>query len=366
MSNTGRLVIGSEIQTHETQRFCTGIQRVIRETHQVLHDELGSHNASVVPVHTRDWPRREEIHENPYLASDPVVMGQSRPIDECDVLLFLDLNPQINFPELFRVRKERGTPTIFLIFDILPITHPEWFPDGASRIFRVYLQQVLRVADHIVVNSEHVLSDLKSLGWTTEAQVHVIGLGSTFTQQEPTSVPGSELSLLYVSSLAPRKGHELLLDTFDELRFRGRDVSLTLVGQPGWECSNLLERLRNHPDLDGRLKWFHSGDDHMIRCLAQSSNIGVIPAEDEGFGLFVEEASALGLHVVARDIPVFAERAQPNLALAEGSPQKFADVIEEVALHSPADLRSRPTRHITQFGQDLSALVVEVIAQIRR
>ena len=366
MSDSRRLVIGSEIQTHETQKFCTGIQRVIRETHQVLHDELSMHNASLVPLHTRDWPRREEIHEIPYLASDPVVLGRSHRADACDVMLFLDLNPQIDFPELFRVRKQRGIPTIFLIYDILPITHPEWFPEGASRIFRVYLQQVLRVADHIVVTSEHVRHDLLSLGWVTEAQVHVIGLGSTFTQQGPTAILGSELSLLYVSTLAPRKGHELLLDTFDELRVRGRDVSLTLVGQPGWECNELLDRLRNHTDLDGRLKWFHSGDDHLIRCLAQSSNIGVVPAEDEGFGLFLEEASALGLHVVARDIPVFAERPQLNLVLAVGSPERFADAIEEIALRSPEDLRGRPTRHITQFGHELSSLVLEVMAGISR
>lgn len=352
-------VVGSETQSYEAQPRCTGIQRVIRATHTGLDDVLRAQGVALAPFHTRKADRSTHFLRDPYLAGDPLLHRSPVPMEALSALLLLDLNTHMDFRPIRELKASRNTPVIALVHDVLPIIKPQWFPDHSYRHFRVYLQQVLSVADHLILTSDKVRTDVEGLGWNIRPTIHVLHLGSHFPPVEPVRFPDGRLSMLYVSTVGPRKGHDLLLKAFDLLDERGHDVSLCLVGAPGFDVE-LNARVQGHPALGGRLRWLHNADDQRIRAVARSCNVAVVPPEDEGFGLFLEEGLTLGLKVVATDIPVLREREQPNVTFADQTPEGLADAILR-AHHTDWVSPARPTRTMNDFSAELAILINEII-----
>jgi glycosyltransferase involved in cell wall biosynthesis len=248
-------LVGFETQTHETKTFATGIQRVVRETHGWATDFLGAAGVRAGWVNTVDRPRSYAFRSDPYLASDPILNGLPAELSDVDLLVITDISILLDVQAIRREKHDRDLKVLVVIYDVLPITHPEWFPEGSAKHFRLFIQRMLHIADHIVVNSEFVRDELLGLGWSVPAEVLVIPLGSVHPQRPPSVVPESQISLLCVSTVEPRKGHQRLIGAFDELRRRGHDVSLDLVGKRGWAEEQLYEEIQNHPDFGGRIKW---------------------------------------------------------------------------------------------------------------
>ena len=352
-----KATVGSEVQSYRTSMAPTGVPRVMRETHRYLLPTLESWGAELVPVKTSERSETEGRHVDPYVGSDPVLARNFRWPEDVDLLLLLNPSTAIDFTRLVRVRRTRRLPIIAMINDLLPVRHPEWFPEGADLHYRVLFQQILHVADHVVLPSSHVLDDLKDLGWSVRPQLHVIHLGSSFEQRPPREMKGEVCELLYVSTLAPRKGHLRLLEAFDQLRASGLPVRLTLVGRVGWEVDDLLAVLRDHPELGESLRWLPNADDEQVAELLAECTVAVVPAEGEGFGLFVEEALTAGVMVVATDLPVFRERPNRNLILCEGSVEGLASAIREACQRRPQVLAAGEVRSMRDFAEDLASLV---------
>lgn len=359
------IVIGSETQHFEGTKLLTGIQRVVHDTHVGLVDRLAPQGIDVVPVHLRQAPRESAYLSQPYLADDPVLSRSVRHADDVDAFVLLDMNPEADMSGLFRSIRNRKRPVVAMVYDIIPLKLKDLFTSDNVSAFRLYLQQILHLADHIVVTSEQVRNDVLNLGWRTKAEFHVIPLGSTFSTRPPVSPIDDRLSILYVSTIEPRKGHRELLEAFDILRRQNIDVDLTLIGRAGWGDGNLFDTIRYHPEHGARLKWLQAPSDAVLTTEARRCSIGVFPAREEGFGLFIEEGLALGLKMVASDIPVFREREQTNLTFTERSPAALADAI--LAAHrAPWRSPERPIRLMSDFVGDLAALLEDVVGVSER
>lgn len=354
-------VIGTETQSLERQPHLTGVPRVASALNDALLSALSDVGIDLRRVHT--WPDvgpapavRGKFLDDVRILQAPVVAPED--VDAC---VFLDVS-HVNFPRLFAPAMRR-IPKVFFLHDLLPIQHPEWFPAGAAPGYRLFVRQVLAVADHIVCSTRHVANQLTALGWPSSADIHVLPLGSHVTPQPAHATRAHSLSLLYVSTVEPRKGHDLLLDTFDLLLARGEDVELTLVGrrgwdvQHGWQVEGIIERITHHPLLGTRLRWHQCATDEDVVALASGATHGVVPPIDEGFGLFVEEGLALGLTVVASDIPVFAERPHPRLRLAERHPEAFAQAIVDSAHDDPGDRSEPAVRTLADAAGDWARLL---------
>lgn len=352
------LRIGSETQTYETKPITTGIQRVMRETHGGLTDFLASAGHTVSWVNTLQTPRATTFRSHPYIASDPVLQGPGFTLEDLDILLMLDISINMDYSLVLRAKRERGLRVVALVHDILPISHPQWFPKDGQAHFRRYLQKVFHVADDVVVTTSHVADSISGLGWRKLPRLHTIPLGSAFTSIHFLPQARGEVSLLYVSTVEPRKGHRQLLEAFERLRSACHDVSLTLVGAKGWADEGLYQQIEQHPDFGGRLRWVRKISDNEMASLAARSSLAVIPAEAEGFGLFMEEALSWGLPVVASDIPPFRERTREGVWLSSLEPEQLASTILKASSSmAPGDVVA-PVRSMRDFARDLSALLV--------
>lgn len=355
-------VVGSEIQAYARSVSPTGIPRVIRETHINLMDQLGTMGIDLRPLVTRPAPQGLGRAQTDFLDQDPVLKKDLVNLSNVAAMLMLDLNHRVDFTAVFRERKRRSLPTMFLVHDVIPLRNPQWFPKGGPDAFRIYLQQLFGLADHVIVTTHKVHEEILDLPWAIRGQIHVIPLGTSFPLKNPARYADQRISMMYVSTVEPRKGHGLLLDAFDILRRNDHDVDLTLIGRQGWDSDQLFARIRSHPDYGGRLKWLTNADDLKVQTVAQGCTIAVAPAEDEGFGLTIEEAISRGLRVVAREIPVFTERKQHNLYFAGSNAQSWADKIVRVNAIPWVPLGPAGIRTMADFSAELSNLVHDVVS----
>ncbi|MDD2741552.1 MAG: glycosyltransferase family 1 protein [Rhodocyclaceae bacterium] len=113
--------------------------------------------------------------------------------------------------------------------------------------------------------------------------------------------------LLMVSTLEPRKNHQLLLSAWARLKFSGMDdLRLVVVGNPGWDCKPILQSFQ---------PWIHQGDLlHLsnvpaaeLRVLYRHAAATICPSVAEGFDYSGVEAMCCGGLVIASDIPVHRE-----------------------------------------------------------
>jgi glycosyltransferase involved in cell wall biosynthesis len=251
---------------------------------------------------------------------------------------------------------------ISFVYDLLPIQHPEWFPvEGAKTAFRIYLQKLISVSDHIIFNSKKVEEDFKNLGWNFTGKTHVFPLGAF--EKARIHIPhfNPPKTIITVSTIEPRKGQQEILEAFDLLLNSNENYNLFIVGRYGWASEDLVHRIFTHPEYGGRLRWFQNLNDAEIASLYRGSSIAVAGSYGEGFGLNIEEALSHNLKVVARDIPVFREREQANLYFFEGGAKNLYDAILH-AENSPWDnATNKNLRTMDEFSEQVYALIKSIL-----
>jgi len=106
--------------------------------------------------------------------------------------------------------------------------------------------------------------------------------------------------ILYVGSLIPRKAVDVLIAAHGILQHRGYPVACAIVGSGPAEAA--LRRLAKEGGVDEPM--FAGPSPHMlIPHWLKAADVLVLPSRSEGRGMVLVEAMALGVPVVASDIP---------------------------------------------------------------
>ncbi|MEW6471876.1 MAG: glycosyltransferase family 1 protein [Actinomycetota bacterium] len=128
------------------------------------------------------------------------------------------------------------------------------------------------------------------------------GLGTSSVGDHGPPVLGLEPRsyLLFVGTVEPRKGVDVLLAAHATLRRHGHpDLRLVVAGPPGWGETPPLDE----PGVvaPGRV------DEHTLDALYRGAAVLVVPSRSEGFGLPALEAMARGRPVVVSDAGALPE-----------------------------------------------------------
>jgi len=211
-----------------------------------------------------------------------------------------------------------GTRVGIVVYDLLPLQHPEWFPEGIAQRFAEWLRLVAARADRLLCISRSVAAEvpaaLAAAATSTAARVGHFPLGDNLQALAPPRLrlparrPGV-LRWLMVGTLEPRKGHAQALEAFERLWAQGAPVELAIAGRPGWRVPGLLARLAAHPERGARLHWLDAADDADLLAAYRDSDVLLAASHGEGYGLPLVEAARQGLPILARDLPVFREVA---------------------------------------------------------
>jgi glycosyltransferase involved in cell wall biosynthesis len=211
---------------------------------------------------------------------------------------------------MLSLRSRYGFRMAVMCYDLLPLTHPEFFPVGELPGFRAYWDATLRAGVRILCNSASIARDLRNYATRLrlpDPQPVIVPLAATAksdTALAPLRTPlQAGRFALFVSTLEPRKGHAVLLEAWHRLLQRGipqqHDFRLLFVGRGGWMVEDVLEQLaRAKTEPYGALHWEGVSDNELER-LYQGCAFCLYPSRYEGFGLPIIEAFTRGKAVIA-------------------------------------------------------------------
>ncbi|MEA5116804.1 MAG: glycosyltransferase [Propionicimonas sp.] len=218
------------------------------------------------------------------------------------------------------------------------VCHVHEAESTVSPLLRRALYLPLSFADRIVINSQftrHVLGE--SASWLTDrARVvynTVSGPSQVVLARADLTAP---IRLLYVGRLSQRKGPQVAVEAVRQLRERGRDVQLDLLGAvfPGNEAyeEGLREQVAEAGLADAvRFLGFRPA----IWDTVAEADIVVIPAlVDESFGNTAVEASLAGRPLIVSEIAGLkeaSEAATSRIFVPPADATAIADAVEAIA-----------------------------------
>lgn len=207
-----------------------------------------------------------------------------------------------------------GIKPVFFVHDLIPIAYPEYCCVGEDARHREKMNYILKLADGVITNSQATLDDLIQYAHQTQQimpRAEVALLASSISTQRPGKRPINKPYFVILSTIEPRKNHLLLLQIWRRFsqELGERAPHLFVIGQRGWECENALDMLERCPFLtDVVTEIAHCTDADLVTYLHHSQAL-LFPSFIEGYGLPLVEALALGIPVIASNLPVFNEIA---------------------------------------------------------
>jgi glycosyltransferase involved in cell wall biosynthesis len=240
-----------------------------------------------------------------------------------DQLVLLDSSWHADIFPLAEKLKRQGVGIVSVIYDLIPLTHPQYCDAGLVKVFDHWFGWIARAADGFMAIS-------KTISDQVDAEIQLrLGIDEAAKRWHGYFHLGSELDLsraeanlqpalqrmfndpapvyLMVSTIEPRKNHVYLLDAFELLWAQGSNARLCIIGKIGWKCETLVARIKQHPQWGKRLFMFNRVNDKSLEYAYANARALVFPSYVEGFGLPLVEAMQRGLPAMASDIPVFRE-----------------------------------------------------------
>ncbi len=246
--------------------------------------------------------------------------------------------------------KQRGLKTAAVLYDLIPVNHPEFCDPKISADFPDYLVGLTGV-DTLVSISQTTMDDymvhLKQNDLKAPQQCSVIWLPGQFGNHDrqkartvrreaaemidmatPVAVDGKSvvntvrgkmgldrrrepIEILCLSTIEPRKNHRRLLKAFSNLRERRPelDLKLTLIGNRYGGAPELAEFVEDCCAADPAITWkgFLS-DEEIVEAFGRARFIAY-PSLVEGFGLPILESIWMGRPCLCHDKGVMSELA---------------------------------------------------------
>ncbi len=228
------------------------------------------------------------------------------------VLVVVSHRSVTNTAAIARLR-EAGAGFVPLIHDLIPLTHPEYTRPGSMQAHRGMLDNIARMADAVIVNSQATCASLE--GWMTKTELHCpptlvapLGFDLPPVAADACLRPASPYFVM-LGTIEPRKNHIFLLNLWRDLQASMGPATprLVIIGRQGWESEAVHRTLERRDTFAGLVEARGRVSDQEVAWLLSGARALLFPSMVEGYGIPVVEALALGLPVIASDIPALRE-----------------------------------------------------------
>jgi glycosyltransferase involved in cell wall biosynthesis len=247
-----------------------------------------------------------------------MVKGFLRPGQEaeCQGAIYLNVgHTGLEAPGLARWLHALQARAVYMVHDLIPLTHPEYCRPGEAERHGTRMEAVLRTGAAVLANSQATLDGLRAFAHqrslpmppAVAAPLAPAALAAKTGDRAPLKSP----YFVAVGTIEPRKNHWMLLHVWRRLaeEMGGDTPHLVVVGQRGWECENVVDLLERSAPLRGFVHELPAcSDSELAQYLAHARAL-LFPSFAEGYGLPLVEALMLGTPAIASDLPAFAEAA---------------------------------------------------------
>lgn len=351
----------------------TGIQRAVRAIWAHL-SALDDAAFEVVPVYADNtrgycYAPKDFVSRKTKLDSVPVALGDG------DAFLGLDLAAHHlpHYTEQILAWRENGASVHVVIYDLLPLSRPDWFEPSTVRHFARWLDAVVKIADNALCISDSVMQELRRRIAGTAAHdslsVSRLYLSGDIAGSLPSSGMSPEVlrilerarsrrTALMIGTVEPRKGYGTVLDAFDKLWGSASMAApeLVIIGKPGWKTADLQQRIRTHPEYGRCLQWLEDISDEALTHFYGACSAVISASHDEGLGLPLLEAAMHRRWLLARDVPVFREQNLPNVRFfSDDRAAPLARDIESIIARAAAG--PPPAAELPGWGECVERLI---------
>ncbi len=198
---------------------------------------------------------------------------------------------------------------VAMIHDTIPLDAPHFCRGDQTAPAEARLRLVAMRADLVLTVSHHSAQRFAHhahrFGRAPQAVVTPPGVGKPARHR-----PAKEPYFVAIGTIEPRKNTSLLLDLWENMVENDQSPTLHIVGRRGWETPAVLARLDR---LKGTKVVEHNNmPDEELGALMRGARALLFPSQEEGFGIPLYEARAMGLPVIAGDLPVLREHGTAN------------------------------------------------------
>src|SRR5579884_131442 len=219
--------------------------------------------------------------------------------------------------------RRAGVTIGILIYDLIPLTCPEFVPDSLANFFQFSLDAIIPISDFMMAISEHAAHALRDYLAERGFPIRPIvtlklahrALGEPPKSDLPRSPTIKSLLrrpyVLYISTIEARKNHLYLFQIWKRLlRDLGEHTpTLIFAGREGWGVGDLLEQLKRTNFLHGKIQIVHGLSDPELAELYRHCLFTVYPSFEEGWGLPIGESLTFGRPCLASDTSSLPEVA---------------------------------------------------------
>jgi len=234
---------------------------------------------------------------------------------------------------------------IYLVHDLIPITHPQFCREGEDAKHRARMDMVLQTAAGVVGNSQQTLDTLAAYAQDTGRAMPpaVVAWPGCASLQTASAVRVGQSdtgpsSFVILGTIEGRKNHRLLLNVWQTMAASMGDAcpQLIIIGRRGWQADDVFALL-DQGDFRGKVTEAGAVDDAQLAQLLGQARALLFPSFAEGFGIPLIEALAAGIPVIASDLEVFREIAGdiPELLPPDDEAAWIAALCDYSAAHSP-------------------------------
>lgn len=220
----------------------------------------------------------------------------------------------LEYGRYFQSLINRNIRTVFMLHDLIPLTHAEYCRPGVRETHQKRMSVALGHAVGVIANSQATLDSLteeaQRSGWPLPKTV-VARLASGVPTVEVGERPLAQPYFVILGTIEPRKNHwfvlhiwRRLVETLDEYA-----PKLVIIGRRGWECENAVDMLERCAALRGVVIEESDCSDARLHNYLHHAQALLFPSFVEGYGMPLAEALAMRVPVIASDLPVFREIA---------------------------------------------------------
>jgi glycosyltransferase involved in cell wall biosynthesis len=210
-------------------------------------------------------------------------------------------DPSVISPTLLSIKSKK----IVTVYDLVPFIYPKLHPNQTLWSYRLFFKKILNKSDMIITISQNSKKDLMRLFKINENKIKVIQLAVSEEfrilddEQKKSAKQNNPLGkfILFVGTLEPRKNIPGLLRAFYQLKKKGFEHKLVIVGKKGWKYEDIFRTIKKL-NLKKEVIFLGYVPQEEIINLYNAADLFVFPSLYEGFGLPPLEAMACGCPVV--------------------------------------------------------------------
>jgi glycosyltransferase involved in cell wall biosynthesis len=214
--------------------------------------------------------------------------------------------------EIAEHKRRLGFRLVVQCYDLIPLTHSDFFFAHDVDKFRAYWTMMFGLADRVIFNSRCIEADARQFCQKMGIRIGntaVVPLGYDAPHVDddaPACLPAElepDRYAVFVSTVEPRKGHGLLLRVWRRLLADGvpqrHRFNLVFVGRRGWKVDPLLREIDATVGPETFLRHYADMSDQDLSSLYRHAAFCLYPSVYEGFGLPIIEAYSHGKAVLA-------------------------------------------------------------------